>query len=157
MLATGRGTLYLPFRLAANASGTNKRRIEKMSEVPIDISKDEWQTTRLYPLGAKRKPGRPDRRYETRNLSAELAGRRPRAPAPTSGADAKAPIATACMVCCRSGMISGMAAAPIRVQAWGRAVGWVRRASPICEDRVAYICRSRLHFLSSPRKRLERP
>jgi hypothetical protein len=40
------------------------------------------------------------------------------------------------MVCCRFPSISGMAAAPIRVQAWGGAVGWVRNVSPIGEDWV---------------------
>jgi hypothetical protein len=75
-------------------------------------------------------------------------------PPPVSAAGTLPDVGTARMVCCRSPSISGMAAAPIRVQAWGGAVESVRKASQIREDRVAYICRSRLHFLSTSRKRL---
>ncbi len=62
-----------------------------------------------------------------------LTRRPPRAPCRTSGADSRAPVGTARMVCCRSPSISGMAAAPIRVQAWGRAAWRVRKASPVPE------------------------
>ncbi len=55
---------------------------------------------------------------------------------PESGKDPPAPIGTARMVCCRSPSISGMAAAPIRVQAWGGAVESVRKASRIREGSV---------------------
>ena len=60
-------------------------------------------------------------------------------PASTKGTrpDVGGRLAGACrlctMVCGRSLSISGMAAAPIRVQAWGGAVGRVRNASPIPE------------------------
>ena len=70
-------------------------------------------------------------------------------PASTKGTrpDVGGRLAGACrlctMVCCRFPSISGMAAAPIRVQAWGGAVGRVRNASPICEEPPLPNCRYR--------------
>ena len=59
--------------------------------------------------------------------------------------------------CSRIGSFCDLVAAPVWVQAWVGAVGRVRNASPIQEDPVAYICRSRLRFLSSSQKRLVHP
>ena len=53
--------------------------------------------------------------------------------------------------------IFAMAGARIRVQAKGGAVGWVRNASPICEDPAFYVAGFVLGVVRSIAELLERP